>query len=281
MIKSLRMIVTRCLNRSIIHFNIYRVNNEIAWVYLLPVFLLLSFAIIKKRDINVVFIGDSITYGAGLAMPLADAPPAQAAKYLQQLKYTGRVKFANRGISGFTTVNFLPAGGGAFYDVIKAADSFYNNQEAQLVFSIMLGTNDSAIHGPKGAPVSPESYFNNLKLITDSLLARYPDCKLVINYPIWYSPNTYNGSKHLQEGLNRLQSYFPEIKRLVKAYTVTHPKQVFTGDQQGFNYFKVNFKSYYQQEPGKQGIFFLHPNTEGARVLGNFWGHAIADALKK
>ena len=280
MIKRESRMAVPSLNSNISNLDFQWVKNKAGWAMLFLAFLLFSFFMRKPGDVTVVFIGDSITYGAGLPSPVTDAPPVQAAKYLEQQKYIGKVKFLNEGVSGFTTVNFLPASGSAYDKVIKATDNLYKNEESQLVFSIMLGTNDSAVEGPKGAPVSPGSYFNNLKVITDSLLKRYPGCKVIINYPIWYSANTYNGSKYLQEGLDRLQSYFPEIKRLVKAYTLSNPGRVFTGDAQGFNYFKINWKKYFQQEQGKKGIFFLHPNKEGARALGNFWGKAIAAALQ-
>ena len=83
----------------------------------------------------------------------------------------------------------------------------------------MLGTNDSAITGPNGAPASPGKYHENMKTIIDKLLALYPKCKVVLHRPVWYSPNTYNGAKYLEEGLNRLQSYYPELQALVLHYS--------------------------------------------------------------
>ena len=263
------------------NYSINQIQNKIVVSSLLLIILLCSFVVPEKRAVNVVFIGDSITQGAGLKMPATEAPPAQAAAYLQQLNGIGEVKFSNQGVSGFTTINFLPAIKGVFNNVINAANNLHADQQAQLVFSIMLGTNDSAINGPMGAPVSSASYYANMKTIADSLLSKYPGCKLVIHHPIWYSPNTYNGAKYLQEGLDRLQSYFPEIKKLVKAYSITHPAQVFTGDQQAFKYFKKHYQSDFQHEEGKQGTFYLHPNKAGAMALGHFWANAIAAVIEK
>ena len=122
-----------------------------------------------KQNLNIVFIGNSITYGAGLADPATEAPPVIACNYLRVQPGIGKVAFANCGYSGFTTVDFLPSTAGAFVKVEAAAHAF-KDKKALLLFSIKLGTNDSAIEGPNGSPVSPEAYKQNLKTIADSLL---------------------------------------------------------------------------------------------------------------
>ena len=233
-----------------------------------------------KRDLNIVFIGNSITYGAGLSDPATEAPPVVAAVYLKQQSNVGNVEIANQGHSGYTTVDFLPTTGGVFKDVERAANSFANKQ-ALLIFSVKLGTNDSAIEGPRGAPVFPENYYQNLKAIADSLLKEFPTCMIVFQHPVWYSPNTYNGARYLQEGLDRLQSYIPEIDLLVQDYATIYPKRVFVGDTKAFDYFKKHAETDLQAEQGHQGIFYLHPNKQGAAALGNFWGEAINKILKK
>lgn len=91
----------------------------------------------------------------------------------------------------------------------------------------MLGTNDSACNGPFGSPVEPVSYYTNMKAIIDELLSLYPECKVVIHQPIWYSPNTYNGAMYLATGLKRLKSYTPMIHKLVDYYSQANPNQVF------------------------------------------------------
>ena len=225
-----------------------------------------------KKSVNIVFIGDSITEGdEGIK-----APPVFASSFLEQQLGIGKVKFSNQGVSGTTTVDFLPSTDTYFHKIMKAADEFYANKEAALIFSIMLGTNDSAIEGPLGSPVSSASYGNNMKIIIDTLLKNYPDSKIIIHYPIWYSPNTYNRSKYLQEGLTRLQTYFPAIDSLVKNYSGSNPGHVYTGDQYAFGYFKEHHLALMQQENGQQGIFYLHPNEKGSIELGRFWGKAIS-----
>ncbi|MEX6691324.1 GDSL-type esterase/lipase family protein [Danxiaibacter flavus] len=231
----------------------------------------------QQKKLDIVFIGNSITHGAGLANPTTDAPPVHASNYLK--KQFSDVQFSNQGVSGFTTVDFLPSTNTAFQKVEQAAATYANDKDATLVFSMILGTNDSAIEGPNGSPVSPASYEENVKAIIDHLLKDFPKCKIVLHRPIWYSPNTYNGSKYLQEGLDRLQSYFPVLDKIVKEYTSTHPEQVFAGDKDAFNYFRKNYKTLFKYEKGNAGTFFLHPNEKGAEKLGMFWGKAIAKNL--
>ena len=232
-----------------------------------------------KPNLNIVFIGNSITQGSGLADHKTMAPPVFAVDFLKQQAQFGEVNFSNQGISGFTTVDFLP-GKRSLNQVEQAARGF-ENSNAQLIFSVDLGTNDSAVKGPNGSPVSPENYQKNLKAIADQLLHDFPKCKIIIHQPLWYSPNTYNRSKYLAEGLKRLQSYFPEIHSLVKSYAETNPKQVFLGDKKGFHLFKKHYEQWMQHENGQQGIFYLHPNEQGAQKLGVLWGKAIAKVVEK
>ena len=243
------------------------------------ILLLSSFLLPAKTKLNIIFIGDSITFGSGLGTPVSYAPPIHECSYLlQQSKYRD-VEISNQGLSGKTTLDYLPGTGKYFSNVIKVADLFYKDKEATLVFSIMLGTNDSAIKGPHGAPVAPSDYQANLKAIADSLLTAYPECKIIFNYPVWYSPNTYNTSKYLQEGLDRLQTYFPQIDALVAGYAITNKGHVFVGDKMAFAYFKKNFLTELIPEQGQEGIFYLHPNRKGAATLGVFWGKAIIKAI--
>lgn len=233
----------------------------------------------SATDVNIVFIGNSITRGATLQDPDQEAPPAKAVEWLKQQKDIGEVQFSNQGVSGFTTVDFLPAGS-AFKKVEAAANLYKASAGALLVFSIDLGTNDSAEQGPNGSPVSPENYKKNLQAIIDQLLTDYPGSRVVIHLPIWYSPNTYNASIYLQRGLDRMQQYFPQINDLVKDYGKTKPGQVFVGDKQGFGYFSKHAATDLQGEEGWQGVFYLHPNKVGAENLGKLWAKAIYRVTK-
>lgn len=233
----------------------------------------------EPRYLNIVFIGNSITYGAGLEEPRREAPPVRAAIYLKRDAGVQIVRYSNQGVSGCTTVDFLPDTDTYFRKVREAADQFKDEPWATLLFSIMLGTNDSAIKGTNGCPLDPEGYRANMRQIIDRLLALYPNARIVVHRPIWYSPNTYNGAMYLREGLDRLTAYYPEIVSLVEEYGKRFPGQVFLGDTAGYDYFKAHVEELFQAEEGNAGTFFLHPNKRGAVVLGELWGKAIARAL--
>ena len=221
------------------------------------------------QKIDIVFIGNSITEGTYLKYP----PPVEAAMYLDSLGYD--VRYANCGISGYTSADFQP-GSIAFQKVLIAADSLYKENDI-LFFSIKLGTNDSAIKGPNGAPVSTEKYEQNLQVMIDGLHIRYPSSKIILHNPIWYSPNTYNSAMYLQEGLNRLKTYSGAIKNLAKK----NKEFVYVGDKHGFDIFHKNYKKLLVPQEGNAGIFYLHPNREGAKVLGELWGKSIISHIRK
>lgn len=248
-------------------------NKKIFVPLLFLLVALCSFWVEDQPNINLIFIGDSITHGT---MAKDQSPPIFTESYLQQSNKFGRVQISNQGISGFTTVDFLPATHKAYQKVKAAAEVFYADKQATLIFSVMLGTNDSAIKGPNGSPVSAATYHDNLKVLADSLLNAFPDCKIVFNYPIWYSPNTHNGgATYLQEGLSRLQSYLPVIDALIKEYKKSNPHHVFIGDKKGFQFFRRKSISVFKPEKGPDGVFYLHPNRNGDIALGNLWGKAI------
>ncbi|MGZ3776425.1 MAG: GDSL-type esterase/lipase family protein [Mucilaginibacter sp.] len=235
-------------------------------------------AAFSQQNIHVIYIGDSITQGVQLSDPTEQAPPAAASAYIQSQQGVGKIDFSNQGHSGFTTVDFLP--GTETFKQLEQAASGLAGKPGLLVFSIMLGTNDSAIKGPNGSPVSPDTYYANLSTIVATLLKDYPGCSIIIHHPIWYSPNTYNGAQYLQEGLDRLQSYFSEIKKLVDGYAESNKGQVFVGDTKAFTYFKKTHLTTLIPENGHQGTFYLHPNEMGAKKLGIFWAKAICKRVK-
>ena len=216
--------------------------------------------------LDVVFIGDSITR--------PKTPVEAAAAYLRASDGIAEVRISNQGHSGHTTRDFLPANGRDALGVKAAADAFAA-ADRELVFSIMLGTNDSACDGPNGAPIAPATYRSNLKAITDRLLAAYPRARVVYQYPVWYSTNTYNSSRYLEEGQKRLRSYGSEIAALTRAYDRTHPGHVFEGSKLGWEYFKRHHLTDMRHEKGQRGTFFLHPNAKGSKALGAFWAEAI------
>jgi len=240
-----------------------------------------SFGQLNTRNLDIVYIGNSITQGVQLGDPAEEAPPAFATKYIRTLKGVESARFLNRGKSGYTTVNFLPTPDGELSKIITAVKEFHADNSRLLVFSIMLGTNDSAEEGPLGSPLYPEEFHFNIKAITDKLLTEFPGCKVVYQKPVWYSPTTYNRSRYLKAGLERLQSYFPELRSLVAEYSKTHTGRLQMGDTLAFAYFRDNYLTDLIPESGNAGTFYLHPNRKGAEALGKFWGDGIYEALLK
>ena len=144
----------------------------------LIIVLLFFCSILNAQNLNIVYIGNSITEGALLKNPKTEAAPIRASQYLDK-HLNGKVTFRNCGVSGMTTLNFLPISGQQFPNV-KTAASELAQREGQLLFSISLGTNDSACTMAFGAPVLPEEYYTNMKAIIDELLALYPQSKIVV-----------------------------------------------------------------------------------------------------
>jgi lysophospholipase L1-like esterase len=233
-------------------------------------------AALQGEAIDVVFIGDSITQGVGLTETAN--PCAVCADALRTLRGLHAVSFANQGHSGHTTLDYLP-GAGDFAGAEDVARRITAGNSGRLVFSVMLGTNDSAETGPHGAAAPPDLYRANLKAIVDRLLADFPNCRVVLNHPLWYSPNTHNGSTYEQAGLARLTAYLPVLDGLAASYRKSQRGRVSVGDTEGFAYFAANYRTDLVPEDGRNGTFYLHPNARGAAVLGRLWASAIADTL--
>lgn len=251
------------------------------YLLLMSFILLASFSFIKGKKINIVFIGDSITEGSALADPSREATPVLVEQMLKANDQIVSVQVANRGFSGHTTVDFLPSAATDFPKVIEAANTFAQDKEAMLIFSIMLGTNDSASSGTNGSPVSSGEYKRNIETVMEALWKQFPDAKFVLQYPTWYSSNTHNGATYLADGLKRLGSYFPRIDSIVREYKTSHPNQVYAGDRSGFAIFKKGYKTLLKPEPGKDGIFYLHPNAEGSKELAKIWEKGILKAISQ
>lgn len=232
--------------------------------------------IITKRDaeraagcVGIVFIGNSITQGVGVSNASSEAAPVVTGQLVET--YSGKnVGVRNCGHSGSTTLDWL-SGTSYLNEAIAAASAI--RRYGTPWFSIMLGTNDSAESGPNGSPVSTATYKANLKNIIDALLSEFADANVVVNYPIWYSDNTYNSAVYLADGLARLQSYHPIITELVAEYQAAG-QAVYAGSTKAYSYFENN-TSLYTAESGNSGTFYLHPNTEGASKLAQFWAGSI------
>ncbi|WP_295731084.1 GDSL-type esterase/lipase family protein [uncultured Muribaculum sp.] len=230
------------------------------------------------KDVNIVYVGNSITYGAYIDDKANDAPPARASRHITEKRPDINLNFRNCGVSGMTTVNYLPATDTQFPKIVEAARELSNNNNGELIFSISLGTNDSAESRPMGAPVLPQQYYTNMQAIINELLRLFPHCRVVVQGPIWYSPNTYNKAMYLKSGLERLNSYKPMLPKLVKYYDEVKPSHVVLGDTAAYEAFREQPK-YFTPENGNAGVFYLHPNAEGADLLGRYWAEAILKIL--
>jgi lysophospholipase L1-like esterase len=244
-------------------------------------FLLIPLASAQTAPLNVVYIGDSITFGATLPNPGTQATAEKCTEALQAKLAPRPVYMSNQGFCGVTTVDYR-AGTGLFGGAENAAKQLQAAHPGQLLFSIVLGTNDSAVKGTTGAPVAPADYQANLGKIVDQLLTDFPESKIVIHHPIWYSPNTHNGAIYDQEGLTRLNLYLPKIDALVQDEAQSHPGRVFLGDTAAWQDFQQNHEKNLTAEQGAEGTFYLHPNLGGAVVLGQFWAQAmVANGMLK
>ncbi|HEX4264163.1 MAG TPA: GDSL-type esterase/lipase family protein [Verrucomicrobiae bacterium] len=226
---------------------------------------------------NIVFVGDSITYGATLADPTTQASAVQCMQSLGT-RFNMAVRMSNQGHSGATTVDWLPSNS-YFQGAEAAAAALEASEPGQLIFSIMLGANDSAQSGTDGSPVSPSDFMANLQAITDQFLDDYPTAYVFVHYPTWYSTNTHNGAVYDAPGLARLLTYFPEIDQLISNCAITHPGLVFAGDKLAFNTFSNHYLTDLTPESGVEGTFYLHPNATGAAILGGLWANAIVTPL--
>lgn len=242
----------------------------------------------QQRSYNIVFIGNSITYGALHQQREQTAPPAQCALWLSQQEGIDTVYFKNCGRSGRTTYHFLPNAN----DVIPVGDKTYFsdvvNQTTQLVkahpalpvvFSIMLGTNDS-VERKHNAHTTPEDYAKNLCAIIDSLLKLWPDAHVVLNKPIWYTPDyvTKGGSVASKKSLKLLSTYYNMFPQVVKN---CKPGHVHIGDSEAYGYFEKNWRNDINEEKDvRNKSYWLHPNEQGAKILAACWGKAILPVLK-
>lgn len=240
-----------------------------------------------ERSYNIVFIGNSITYGALHKQRETTAPPAQCAHWLSEQDGIDTVYFKNCGRSGRTTYHFLPRAA----DVIPAGDKTYfgdvvaktrelvkAHPTLPLLFSIMLGTNDT-VERPKNEHTSPANYANNLVQIIDSLLTLWPDAHVVLNRPTWYYPDyhTRGGSIATKKSLRLIAEYaqqFPLIASRCK------PGHVHIGDSEAYAYIEQHHQTDVFEEKDARGkSYWLHPNEQGATRLAQFWGKAMLPVL--
>ena len=229
----------------------------------------------KARTCNLIFIGNSITEGALHANKKKTAPPVVAANLVGNM-LSMDVHYRNCGRSGATTVDFLPEQKRDFVRVEKAIEEIKALSYAPILFSIMLGTNDSANFGPNGSPVSNEDYKKNLMTMIGRIRELCPNAIFILQRPIWYSPNTHNAAQYLVAGQKRMVAYTDVLGEIAN-----ENEDIYLGDCDAFDYFGSKHRKYMFAEDGKAGTFYLHPHEAGARKLARYWAQAIVKVVKK
>ena len=242
----------------------------------------------RQQSANIVFIGNSITYGALHQQRELTAPPTQCARWLSGQADIDTVYFRNCGRSGKTTYHFLPRE----QDVVPAGDKTYfadvvaktrelvsDHPTLPLIFSIMLGTNDT-VERPRNKHTTPDDYANNLCAIIDSLLALWPNAHVVLNKPIWYTPDyvTKNKSVGTKQSLELLDAYFKTFPLVMSR---CKPGHVHIGDNDAYRYFEKHWQTdIIEEKDSRDQSYWLHPNERGAAKLAEFWGKAILPVVK-
>lgn len=245
------------------------------FLFLLAV-LMVSKAALAQKEFNIVFIGNSITYGATHKAPQKTNPTVSCVKYLREQGLIVHSK--NMGKSGKTSRDFLPGCKGYWGSVKKAAAELQTaNPEAQMVFSIMLGTNDAAIR-PKKSCWTEDIYQKSITLIVDSLQDLYPQAIFVLHQDPYFSTNIEkeSGTKMDADCLKQLQKYWDVDKALAK-----ERKNVVLGSDEVYAYFEKNHKEMMTPEESLQGTYYLHPNQQGSVELGILWGKALTNIFAK
>ena len=260
--------------------------------HLLHISLLLVCLVLSSRaqqSANIVFIGNSITYGALHQQRELTAPPVRCGAWLSAQDGIDTVYVANCGRSGRTTYHFLPVAA----DVIPAGDKTYYPDVVQkarqlvkahpglpLIFSIMLGTNDS-VERKHNSHTTPANYAANLVKLINALLSEFPDAHFVLNKPIWYKPDyvTKGGSVASKSSLRLLDDYAAQFDAVA-----ANCKQgrVHKGDSLAFGYFKKNRKSdIFKEQDARGKSYWLHPNEQGAIRLAQYWGQALLPVIRQ
>ncbi|MBR0050158.1 MAG: SGNH/GDSL hydrolase family protein [Prevotella sp.] len=249
------------------------------------IYLSLGFA---QRSANIVFIGNSITYGALHEQREQTAPPTQCARWLCQQEEIDTVYYRNCGRSGRTTYHFLPnandvvpAGEKTYFgDVVsKTRELVKAHPTLPLLFSFMLGTND-AVERKHNAHTEPDAYVRNLTVVIDSLLRLWPDAHVVLNRPIYNTSDyvTKNGSVASKKSLKLMNTYYELLPKVAEQ---CKPGHVHVGDADAYAYFEQHYRADAFEEKDARGrSYWLHPNEKGAEALAAFWGKALLPVLR-
>ena len=250
-------------------------KHAVPFVSLTLLFIVAGCIVFRKdaapQNANIVFIGDSITSGYLMKFPERDAPPVRAAAWLNTQFGITNVLFRNCGKPGYRTDQFLPGHPNSAWNEVKRAGESVQKIPGKLVFSVMLGANDSAGYNDT-AIHPPERFRADMRDLVEALCVSFPDSVIVIHHPMGYTkaPGT------CPENLAR---YKGEIDSLVAEMSKPYPGRVFLGDVKAWAFFDDNRETHWFKEKRGSVPYYIHPNERGAQAIGQLWGEAIARAL--
>ncbi|MBN2273342.1 MAG: T9SS type A sorting domain-containing protein [Bacteroidales bacterium] len=146
-----------------------------AFTFVLIIILTSFFCTVQSQDyhVRIGFIGNSITYGAGLASPATESYPAQLGVLLQQ-KYGDTCIVNNYGISSRT---MLKNGDFPIWNDPEFSDCWNLAPEILL---ICLGTNDSK---PQNWGSYKDEFLDDYMSMIDTFKIRNPYTKFIVGYP--------------------------------------------------------------------------------------------------
>jgi lysophospholipase L1-like esterase len=127
----------------------------------------------QDYHVRIGFVGNSITYGAGLPDPANQSYPAQLKAMLQE-KYGDTCIVVNYGISSRT---MLKQGDYPFWNDKQFTDCWLFAPE---ILFICLGTNDTK---PQNWDLHGNEYYDDYKSMIDTFRLRNPFTKFIVCYP--------------------------------------------------------------------------------------------------
>lgn len=218
----------------------------------------------KLKDKNVVFLGDSITYGYGL----------EDVKYRFSdiLKKELNLKSAgNYGISGTRIARQLSPNPNAAEDQLDFCARYTEMKQDADVIVVFGGVNDYQ-HG--NAPMgnandrSPDTFYGALNFLYSNLRKKYPHAVVIVVTPMHMVEDKKPGGRFSEaEKPFILEDYVHAIKQVAANYN--YPiLDLFSHRELDANDSEVRLKCV------PDGI---HPNAEGHRMIANL----LLDFLKK
>ena len=254
-------------------------------------------AVARPHALNIVFAGDSITYGLGVrnaGTVKLPTMPGYCITGLRRRLGLGEIYGSNQGHNSHTLTDYAP-GGRDYHDAFDRANpkSALNrlrtlHPEARTIVSLMLGTNDSAIAGSNNAPfegyLTTDQYEAKLDVIIDQLLGLdAPDALIFLHASPYYTANSRTSFVYGPAGLEALTGYREALQNIVARYGTIRPRQVFQGDTKSFEYFAQNYRTEHTAQRYRGSVFYLHPSGEpassgliGTQSLGELHAEAIA-----